>query len=247
MQIQMDLGADIIVAMDECTPYHVNKLYTASSMEKSNSWGLRSLNAIKNGNSQQALLAVIQGGIYQDLRTESARFANGNDFHGFAIGGSLGKTKAEMQKVVAMTCQMLDKKRYTHLLGIGDFESIFHGVNCGIDTFDCVTPTRISRHGIALIKGRKFAKNYHMNLGNAGFKDDFSPIMRTCECYTCQNFTRAYLHHLIKAKESLAGSLISIHNIYTMNVLMSDIRKAISEDSLDETFKKWCLDEVNDL
>jgi queuine tRNA-ribosyltransferase len=244
MQIQMDLNADIIVSMDECTPYHVSKLYTANSMEKSKRWASRSLEEIRMHGRQdsQTLLVVIQGGIYRDLRQESARFANENDFSGFAIGGSLGKTRSEMHEVIGMTTEMLDRSRYVHLLGIGGIEDILEGVNYGIDTFDCVAPTRIARHGAAIVKvkelpnkGQKF-----INLNNSAFYDDFDPISESCQCYTCSNFSRAYIHHLLRARESLAGSLISIHNIFTMNRLMTDIRNAILEDRLDEVRNDWC-------
>ncbi len=243
MKVQMDLGADIIVSFDECTPYHVNKLYTANSMEKSKRWALRSLNTVKEqGNGKQALLAVIQGGIYEDLRKESSRFANENDFDGFAIGGSLGRTKEEMYDIVEMTSQMIDKSRYVHLLGIGGIEDIFNGVKCGMDTFDCVSPTRIARHGAAIVKKKELIdqSKKHLNLNNAIFKRDFSPISQSCDCYTCRNFSRAYIHHLLKANEILAGSLISIHNIRTMNKLMEDIREKLSTDSLEDAQKEWC-------
>lgn len=243
MKVQMDLGADIIVSFDECTPYHVNKLYTANSMEKSKRWAIRSLNEVKEkGNGKQALLAVIQGGIYKDLRQESARFANENDFHGFAIGGSLGKTKSEMYDIVAMTAEMIDKSRYVHLLGIGGIADIFNGVRCGMDTFDCVSPTRIARHGAALVKKKELLdpSKKHLNLNNAIYERDFNPISPTCDCYVCRNFSRAYIHHLLRAKEALCGTLISIHNIHTMNKLMSDIRNALSTDSLEDAYKEWC-------
>lgn len=243
VQIQMDLGADIIVSMDECTPYHVSKLYTANSMEKSKRWTLRSLAEMKKYEQKgQALLAVIQGGVYKDLRQESANFANENNFHGFAIGGSLGKTKCEMYDVVAMTTEMLDKNRNVHLLGIGGVEDIFECVKYGIDTFDCVAPTRIARHGVAIVKlneSRTKPQNY-INLNNAVFRDDFLPISEGCHCYTCRNFSNAYIHHLIKAHEVLAGNLISIHNIFTMNRLMNDIRQSILDGKLNELKTEWC-------
>jgi queuine tRNA-ribosyltransferase len=243
IKIQLDLGSDIIVSFDECTPYHVNKLYTANSMEKSKRWSIRSLNTFKRyGNGDQALLAVIQGGIYEDLRKGSAEFANENDFNGFAIGGSLGKTKEEMRDIVAMASQMIDKSRYVHLLGIGGIEDIFNGVKCGIDTFDCVAPTRIARHGSAIVKRKELldAFSKYLNLNNVAFSKDFSPISQSCDCYTCTNFSRAYIHHLLKAKEVLSGILISIHNIRTMNKLMEDIREKIATDSLEQAFKEWC-------
>lgn len=243
MEVQMDLGADIIVCFDECTPYHVNKLYTANSMEKSKRWARRCLNIIKEkGTGKQALLAVIQGGVYEDLRQESANFANENDFDGFAIGGSLGRTKNEMYDIVEMTSKMIDRQRYVHLLGIGGIEDIFNGVKCGMDTFDCVSPTRVARHGAAIVKKKELLERNqkHLNLNNSVFQKDFSPISPSCDCYTCKNFSRAYIHHLLKAKEILAGNLISIHNIRTMNKLMEDIRSSLSTDSLEIAEKEWC-------
>ncbi len=246
MQTQIDLGADLIVAFDECTPYHVNKLYTANAMETSKIWGLRSLEYVKqHGNGAQAVLAVIQGGIYQDLRQESAAFANENDFFAFAIGGSLGKTTSEMYDIVSMTQEMLDHNRYIHLLGIGGIEDIFYGVQAGIDTFDCVAPTRIARHGSAIVKKHTLAdigmpdKRY-LNLCNSRFKNDFAAISPYCDCYTCRNFTRAYIHHLIKSKEVLSGTLISIHNIHMMNKLLQDIRQGILNDNLNTVYADWC-------
>jgi queuine tRNA-ribosyltransferase len=243
IQIQMDLGADIIVSMDECTPYHVSKLYTANSMEKSKRWTLRSLKEMEQHEPKgQALLAVIQGGVYRDLRQESASFANENNFHGFAIGGSLGRTKREMYDVVSMTKEMLDKARYVHLLGIGGVEDIFECVKYGIDTFDCVAPTRIARHGVAIIKAdeaRGEHRNY-INLNNSRFREDLLPISEGCHCYTCRNFSNAYIHHLLRSREVLAGSLISIHNIFTMNRLMSEIRRAILDGALEVLRTQWC-------
>jgi queuine tRNA-ribosyltransferase len=243
IKTQIDLGADIMVSMDECTPYHVNKLYTANSMEKSKKWALSSLRTLERyGDNSQALLAVIQGGVYKDLRSESTKFANEHDFHGHAIGGSLGKTTEEMHDVVAMTCEMLDKTRYTHLLGIGGIYDIFTGVRHGVDTFDCVNPTRIARHGAVIVKRRELpdATKRHMNLNNARYARDYSVISDSCTCYTCRNFSRAYIHHLLKAKEVLSGTLISIHNISTMNKLMEDIRKSLETDSLEAAYQDWC-------
>jgi queuine tRNA-ribosyltransferase len=211
-------------------------------MEKSKRWTLRSLEMFRDiGDGKQGLLAVIQGGIYQDLRQESARFANNNDFHGFAIGGSLGKTQEQMYSVVSTTAEILDPTRYIHLLGIGGIEDIFHGVQCGIDTFDCVMPTRIARHGAAIIKPREMedsGKKY-MDLRHSSFRKDFSPISPTCDCYTCQNFSRAYIHHLIKSREVLSGTLLSIHNIRMMNRLMEDIRAGIAQNSLEDIHTEW--------
>jgi queuine tRNA-ribosyltransferase len=241
MQTQMDLGADIIVSFDECTPYHVPKTYTASSMRKSKEWGLRSLKYLEEiGDGSQKLLAVIQGGVYEDLRRESSSFANENNFFGFAVGGSLGRTVTEMREVVSMVMEMLDEQRSVHLLGIGGINDILHGVKNGVDTFDCVSPTRIARHGTALVKHSDLQNGkQHINLNNGNFKKDYSPIAPNCNCYTCRKFTKSYIHHLLKARESLGGTLITIHNIHTMNRLMQDIRNGIKNDDLDRVCKEW--------
>ena len=242
MQVQMDLGADIIVAFDECTPYHTNKFYTATAMEKNQCWGKRCLNILKEyGNGSQALLGVIHGGVYEDLRYESAMAANNEAYDGFAIGGSLGKTRREMWEIVNMTSSWLDRSRYVHLLGIGGIEDIFHGVQCGIDTFDCVAPTRMARHGAAIVKRKELrGDNGRINLNNTAFRGDMDPVSSDCDCYTCKNFTRAYIHHLLKAKEILAGTLLSIHNIRTMNRLMEDIRNSLAADNIAAAIAEWC-------
>ena len=244
IEIQMALGADIIVSFDECSPYHVDKLYTANAMERSKRWAKRCLDTLQEqGNGKQALLAVIQGGVYKELREESAKFANSHDFDGFAIGGSLGKSKEEMYQTVELTSKMIDKNRYVHLLGIGGIEDIFNGVKCGIDTFDCVAPTRIARHGAAIVK-RKYldeANPKHLSLCKIRFERDFSPISPDCDCYACQNVTRAYIHHLLKARESLGGNLLTIHNMRTMNRLMEDIRTHLEHDNLEAAFVEWCV------
>ncbi len=241
MQIQHELGSDIIVAFDECTPFNVDKKYTMNSMRRSKRWGLRCIEQMKQyEESGHALLSVIQGGVYEDLRRESVEFANENQFSGFAIGGSLGKTKEQMHDIVQMTSAMLDKSKYVHLLGIGGISDIFNGVECGLDTFDCVSPTRIARHGIAIVKKSESINGKdNININNAMFRELFRPIDESCGCYTCQNYTFAYIHHLLKAKELLAGTLVSIHNIYTMNRLMREIRQGIAEDNLDDIKKEW--------
>lgn len=236
IKTQIDLGADIIVCLDECSPFHISKRATELSMLRSIRWGMRSLDEFNRHETKQGLLAVIQGGIYEDLRKESAAFANSNNFFGYAIGGSLGKTVEQMQEIVRMTKEMLDKNRYVHLLGIGGIKDIFHGVKCGIDTFDCVTPTRIARHGIALIKHG----NNHLNLCKNTVAYDISPIISNCNCYTCRHFSKSYIHHLLRAHEILGGILITIHNIRFMNQLMEDIRKGIQDNDLNAIYNDYC-------
>lgn len=243
IQAQVAFGADLIVCLDVCPPHHVHKSATTEAMLRSKRWALRcvsELNRIGTGN--QALLAVIQGGVYEDLRRESADFANQYDFDGFAIGGSLGITKQHMYEVTQMVCEMLDPNRYVHLLGIGGIPDIFNGVKCGIDTFDCVSPTRIARHGIALIKSNEnpLGSGNNLNLKRSIFAHDVIPLAPNCDCYTCKTVSRAYVHHLLHAGETLGGQLISLHNIRFMNKLMSDIRTAIANDTLDICQASYC-------
>ncbi|WP_339048567.1 tRNA guanosine(34) transglycosylase Tgt [Candidatus Mesenet endosymbiont of Phosphuga atrata] len=245
IQIQQKLGADLIVVLDECTPFHVSREYTEKSMKMSHRWAERSLVEFqKNDSGKQALYGIIQGGVYEDLRIESCEFANSMPFFGQAIGGSLGSSKEQMHDIVAFTTSKLAEDRPTHLLGIGGIEDIFHGVELGIDTFDCVHPTRLARHGSALVKAENrnsfsSKRKEHINLRNQRFKLDKDPIESDCQCFTCLSHSRAYIHHLLKAKELLACSLITTHNIYFMNSLMSSIRKAIINNTLKDERKNW--------
>lgn len=245
IQIQRDLGADIILVFDECTPFNVDKSYTQAAMERSHRWEKRSLQEFeRNEDGTQALYGIVQGGIYQDLRTISADFVNNQEFFGHAIGGSLGGDKLQMYDIVDYTKEKLNPERPTHLLGIGDLPDIFRGVEAGIDTFDCVHPTRIARHGGALISAKNHnivTKKNSINLYNSAFKFAESPIEIGCGCNTCTNYSRAYLHHLLKAKELLAFQLITIHNVMFMNNLMSAIRNAIVTDSLNLEKNSWLI------
>lgn len=237
IEVQRDLGPDLAVVFDECTPFHVDKGYTAASMRMSHRWALRSLAEFDRGDDgRQALYGIIQGGVYEDLRRESVDFINQQDFFGIAVGGSLGSSKEQMYDVVEMVLPRLAPERPVHLLGIGGVRDIFSGVRQGIDTFDCVHPTRIARHGGALVKG---GEKEHINLMNAKFKDDPNPIEEGCPCEACTKYSRAYIHHLLKAKEILALQLITLHNITYMNRLMEAIRQALEVDALDEEEKKW--------
>ena len=247
IQIQQALGADLIVVLDECTPFHVDKSYTERSMHLSHRWAERSLKEFqKDPSGKQALYGITQGGVYPDLRKRSADFVNSQPFFGHAVGGSLGADKAQMEEVVQMAMEPLDPSRPVHLLGIGGICDIFNGVREGIDTFDCVHPTRLARHGGALVpvsvweslevdpQGRE-----HMNLRNARFREDPRPIDESCACHTCQTYSRAYLHHLLKAGELLAMQALTLHNVHFMNRLLSSIRKAIAMDGLEQEKKHW--------
>ena len=242
IDIQRKLGADLIVQLDECTPFHVDRDYTAKSMRMSHRWGDRSLAEFERGGGlsanglPQALYGIIQGGVYPDLRKESAEYTRDRPFFGTAVGGSLGSHKDQMAEVVGMCMPHIHPDRPVHLLGIGGIVDIFAGVEQGIDTFDCVSPTRIARHGWALMPG---AKGERLNLRNAAHKQDPRPIDESCDCHACRNFSRAYLHHLFKADELLGPQLLSIHNIATMNRLMRDVRAGIATGTLDAVRKRW--------
>ena len=245
IEIQRMLGPDFVVVLDECTPFHVDKNYTEKSMNMSHRWASRSLAEFnKHDNGMQKLYGIIQGGIYPDLRKTSCEYVNSQPFFGSAVGGSLGADKSQMHDIVALTTELLDRSRPIHLLGIGGISDVFNGVEQGIDTFDCVHPTRLARHGGALVRPphRNKPKKEHLNLNNSQFKDDFTPLEPDCPCYTCKNHTRGYIHHLLKAKELLAGSLLSIHNVNFMNRMMSNIREAMKTDSLAKEKKRWVED-----
>ena len=244
MEIQRDLGADLVVVFDECTPYNVDKTYTENSMRRSHRWALRCLDEFKKNNDYtQALYGIVQGSIYKYLREESSNFCNDNDFFGIAIGGSLGDSKEMMYRTVQMTMKMIRKDRPVHLLGIGGIKDIFNGVRCGIDTFDCVHPTRIARHGCALVRPKyQDTSKEHIDLSKGRFKADLRVIEEECKCSTCKEgkgYSRMYLNYLIKINESASGTLITNHNVYFMNNLMVCIREAITTDTLDDEEKKW--------
>ena len=245
IQVQRDLGADLIVVFDECTPFNVDKDYTYKSMLRSHRWAKRSINYFNSQNIYkpnqgssgfQQIYGIIQGGIYRDFREESIDFnLNKINTFGIAIGGSLGSNKEEMQEVVNFTSSKLDENRPVHLLGIGDPEDIWSFVEKGIDTFDCVSPTRLARHGSALIKGNK----KKINVKKSKYKNNLKPIDCTCACYTCQNFTLAYLYHLFVSHELLALQLLTNHNIFFMNKLMQEIRESIANNSYDHKKREW--------
>lgn len=240
IDIQRKLGADLIVTFDECTPYHSDRRYTERSLRLSNRWADRCIAEFGRGDDgRQALYGILQGGIYEDLRHEAAEFVNSRPFFGNAVGGTLGGSTAQMDEVVGFAMAKLNRARPTHLLGIGGIRDIFAGVAQGIDTFDCVSPTRIARHGAALMQG---VKSERVNLRNARFREDANPIDETCDCYCCRNFTRAYVHHLIKAEELLGLQLLTQHNIAVMNRLTRELRAAIPEGRLAELRKRWVVD-----
>jgi queuine tRNA-ribosyltransferase/7-cyano-7-deazaguanine tRNA-ribosyltransferase len=247
IEIQRKLGADIIFVLDECTsPLHDYE-YTKRAMERTHRWAVRALQASldvhraaegRHGEQSRRSLVfgIVQGGAYQDLREQSARFISALDFDGFGIGGSVGRSKEDLYKVLDWTIPLLPEEKPKHLLGIGEIEDIFQAVARGIDLFDCVAPTRMARNGALWVKD---AEDFRINITNAMYKTDPRPIAPDCECYTCQNFSRAYLHHLFIAKEILAMRLATIHNLYFLESLMREIRRAIQEGALIELAATW--------
>jgi queuine tRNA-ribosyltransferase len=239
VDIQRKLGADLIVQLDECTPFHVDRDYTARSTQMSMRWGDRSLAEWKRqDDGKQRMYGIVQGGVYEDLRRESCEWTRDADFFATAIGGSLGASREQMYEVVAMCSAHIHPARPVHLLGIGTFADVFANVRSGIDTFDCVSPTRIARHGWALVKG---APKERMNMRNAGFVADAQPVDESCACQTCKNHSRSYIHHLFRTGEILGMQLLSVHNIATMTRLMREVRAAIASDTLEQARKEWVV------
>ncbi len=237
MDIQKKLGADLLMPLDEFMPSKTSYEDTAASMQRSHRWELRSLVRFKEHNDgKQALYGIIQGGVFEDLRRESADFTKNNAFFGTAVGGSLGVTVDQVyDEAVKWSLENAHPDRPVHLLGIGSFRDVFEGVRMGVDTFDCVTPTRVARHGWALLKG---APKERLNILNAQFKDDTTPLDPGSD-YEMSQFSRGYLHHLFKAKEPLASHILSLHNINVMTTLMREVREAIKNDTLDALEKEW--------
>jgi len=243
IEIERKLGADIALVLDECTsPLHDYR-YTKVAMERTHRWAERSLSAFKGlqgdpglPNPDQRLFGIVQGGAYEDLRVESARVIGEMGFDGLAIGGSLGRSKADMHRVLDWTIPLLPEGKPRHLLGIGEIEDIFAAVRRGIDTFDCAAPTRIARNGTVFVKGER---RHRINLRNARFRTDPRPIDETCDCFTCRNHSRAYLRHLARAGELSFYRLATIHNLRFLTQLMAEIRAAIAADSLDQLEAAW--------
>jgi queuine tRNA-ribosyltransferase len=223
--IQEKLGADIIMAFDECAlPY--DREYNEGAVRRTHRWAERSLQA--KTRSDQALFGIIQGGVFPDLRAQSAEFISSMNFQGIAIGGlSVGETKEETLEMLDILEPILPKDKPRYLMGVGSPEDVVEGVMRGIDLFDCVLPTRMARNHTVLTRTGR------LNLRNADFAQDPRPIDPECTCYTCQSFTRAYLRHLIVAGEILAASLLSIHNLHMLITLMHDLQEAINKGALN--------------
>ena len=234
MQVQKELGADVVMIFDECTPYPATEQEARTSMELSMRWAKRSKDA--HGENPAALFGIIQGGMYEHLRDESLAGLKDIDFDGFAIGGlSVGEPKEEMQKVLDHVTPQMPEDKPRYLMGVGTPEDLLDGVMAGIDMFDCVMPTRNARNG------HLFTSTGVIKIRNAKHRHDTGPLDNECDCYTCENFSRAYLHHLDKCKEMLGAQLNTIHNLRFYQTHMANIRQAIEDGRLAEfaaAFKK---------
>lgn len=243
MQIQNVLGSDIMMAFDECPPYPATYDYMKKSVERTSRWAERCLEAHERKDAQ-ALFGIVQGGEYEDLRVQSAKDLVSLDFPGYAIGGlSVGEPKEVMNRALEFTVPHLPADKPRYLMGVGTPDSLIDGAIRGIDMFDCVLPTRIARNGTLMTsKGRLVVRN-------AKFKNDFRPLDENCDCYACQNYSRAYIHHLIKTEEIFGLRLTSYHNLYFLVNLMEDVRQAIREDRLgdfrEEFFEQYGYNEPN--
>jgi queuine tRNA-ribosyltransferase len=237
MSVQAALGSDIALVFDECTPFHVTRDYTARSMERTHRWLERCLRwHSEHGPAGQAVYGIVQGGVEPDLRRESAATVAASECDGIAIGGSLGRDKAQMHKVVSWTTAELDRSapgRPRHLLGIGDVDDLIAGVELGIDTFDCALPTRLGRHGVALVPDPD--ARWRADLVKAAWRDCTEPILDGCRCPACRGgFTRGYLHYLLHAREMTALRLVTQHNLCFIARLMEDLRAGIDAGRLEE-------------
>ena len=239
MQVQRDLGSDIVMIFDECTPYPATELEAAESMRLSLRWAKRSKDA--HGGNPSALFGIVQGGMYPHLRDESMQGLEEIGFDGYAIGGlSVGEPKDEMVKVLDHLAHKMPTDKPRYLMGVGKPEDIVEAVRRGVDMFDCVIPTRNARNGFL------FTDTGVVKIRNSVHKTDTGPLDPTCDCYTCQNFSRAYLHHLDKCKEILGAQLNTIHNLHYYQVLMAGLRQAIEQgklgDFVDEFYSKRGLE-----
>lgn len=227
MQVQRDLGSDIVMIFDECTPYPATETEAAESMRLSLRWAKRSKAA--HGDSPSALFGIVQGGMFPHLRNESIEGLNEIGFDGYAIGGlSVGEPKEEMVKVLDHLAYKMPEDKPRYLMGVGKPEDLVEGVRRGVDMFDCVMPTRNARNG------HLFTRNGVVKLRNSANKTDTRPLDEQCTCYTCQNFSRAYLHHLDKCKEIVGSQLNTIHNLHYYQELMAGLRQAIEQGKLDD-------------
>ena len=233
MEIQNALGSDIMMAFDECAPYPASREYVKNSLERTTRWLERCKEAHKNP-EKQALFGIIQGGMYKDLREQSAKEITAIDLPGYAIGGlSVGEPKPMMYDILEHTTPFMPVAKPRYLMGVGSPDDLIEGVIRGVDMFDCVLPTRIARNGTAMTSQGKVV------VRNATYAEDFTPLDPECDCYTCRNYTKAYIRHLIKTNEMLGARLITTHNLHFLLKLMENIRQAIREDRLLDFRKEF--------
>jgi len=244
IQIQHKLGADIIMAFDECTPDGIEEQYVREAMVRTHNWAKRSLTEHKKETKRhgysQFLFGIIQGSNFKNLREESARFISSLDFDGIAVGGeSIGYNMEATKEILDWVYPVIPENKPHYAMGVGlsPFDMLV-AVEHGIDMFDCVAPTRLARHGMLFTKN-SVAEKFRMNITNAKYAEDLNRIDKNCVCYTCQNYSRAYLHHLFNAHEIGGMRLASIHNLHFMLDLMKETRKAIKEDKFLELKEKW--------
>ena len=233
MAVQAGLGSDIALVFDECTPYHADRDYTARSTERTHRWLQRCLAwHADNGPREQAVFGIVQGGIHEDLRRESAAAVAGAGVDGISIGGTLGRDKEEMHGVLAMTAPMLPEAAPKHLLGIGEPDDLLAGIALGIDVFDCAVPTRLARHGMALAPLPE--KRFRFDVRRAAFALADEPLVDGCPCPTCAVHSRAYLHYLSRAEDATAGRLLTLHNLTFLERLVAGAREAIAAGAYAE-------------
>lgn len=237
VEIQTALGSDIMMAFDECAPYPADRDYVKNSLERTTRWLERCHKAHTN-TENQALFGIIQGGMYKDLREQSAKEVTAIDLPGYAVGGlSVGEPKDLMYEVLEYTTPLMPEDKPRYLMGVGSPDDLIEGVIRGVDMFDCVLPTRIGRNGTAMTSQGKVV------IKNAKYFDDFSPLDPECDCYTCKNYTKSYIRHLFKANEILAARLMTTHNLHFLLKMMEQVREAIMNDSLldfrKEFFQKY--------
>jgi queuine tRNA-ribosyltransferase len=224
MEIQFKLNSDLIAAFDECTPFHAGKFYTENSMHRTHRWLDRCVAELKKLKSRQNLFSIIQGGIWPDLRKISCEVCGNSETPGICIGGSLGDSKLKMMEIVDFCTANLPREKPVHLLGIGDFPDLISAINFGVDSFDCVAPTRDARHGSLFCRGEK---KWRISISNSKFKNDAGPIDPNCDCEVCRKYSRAFLRYLFSAGETLAVNLATRHNIFFVQNFVREIRTAI--------------------
>jgi queuine tRNA-ribosyltransferase len=234
MEVQAALNSDLALVFDECTPFHVERDYTSRSTERTHRWLERCLRwHAEHGPEGQLVYGIVQGGVFEDLRVESAETVAASGCDGIAIGGSLGAEKEQMYEVVGWTTAVLDEQRPRHLLGIGEIDDLVHCVRLGIDTFDCAMPTRLGRHGVALVPDPEH--RWRVDLTAARFRDSDEPIMEGCPCPACAaGHSRGYLRYLLNARELTGLRLLTLHNLAFVSRVMGRLRSAIAEGRLDE-------------